>query len=300
MKKSELRQIIREELYAELSENEQLDEISLKQGALAALLALSPLTGKAQDTAGNVLQPPQTTSTTSALSPLTGKAQDEVGDILLPTQIESVTTNFQLAFRKSGDEKFIKGMEKVDNVENQSALVQAFAKARKERMKIFKFEDKIYKVDDYRIDDKGDLKKIIWYTDADVATMKGEEVKKLLLAAVEARGVFIKGSEELKQKIDSILRVYPNARFKTISTINYLAPVENKSGFEQAFAKAFKEGMDTFTYEGKEFKVEIDKAGTSKSGKVEIKILPASERVKVDPQNESKLRNIVREVLKGK
>ena len=36
MKKSELRQIIREELYAELSENEQLDEISLKQGILAA------------------------------------------------------------------------------------------------------------------------------------------------------------------------------------------------------------------------------------------------------------------------
>ena len=215
MKKSELRQIIREELYAELSENEQLDEINLKQGALAALLALASFTGKAQDT---------------------------VGDHLPSNRVESATRNFQLAFRKSGDEKF--------NV-----------------------------------------------NDDDIKTMSGEEFKELMLAAFAERGVLIKGSKEHKQKIDSILRVYPNARFKTISTINYLAPVENKSGFEQAFAKAFKEGMDTFTYEGTEFKVEIDKAKTSKSGKVEIKILPAGERVKVDPQNESKLRNIVREVL---
>jgi len=216
MKKSELRQIIREELYAELSENEQLDEISLKQGALAALLALASFTGK---------------------------AQDKIGTNLDGSQIASATRNFQLAFDISKDPKFKK-------------------------------------------------------SEADVKTMSGKEFEELMLAAFAERGIMAKGSKELEQKLDSIQRAYgPEAQFREVFKINYLAPVENKSGFEQAFAKAFKEGMDTFTYEGKEFKVEIDKAGTSKSGKVEIKILPASERVKVDPQNESKLRNIVREVL---
>lgn len=219
MKKSELIQIIREELYAELSENEQLDEISLKQGALAALLALASFTGK---------------------------AQDKIGTNLDGSQIASATTNFQSAFRKSGDEKF-----DVD-------------------------ED-------------------------DIKTMSGKEFEELMLAAFAERGIMAKGSKELEQKIDSLQRAHgPEAQFREVFKINYLAPVENKSGFEQAFAKAYKEGMDTFTYEGKEYKVEINKAGTSKSGKVEIKILPAGKRTQVNPQNESKLRNIVREVLKGK
>lgn len=219
MKKSELRQIIREELYAELSENEQLDEISLKQGVLAALLALASFTGK---------------------------AQDKIGTNLDGSQIASATTNFQSAFRKSGDEKF-----DVD-------------------------ED-------------------------DIKTMSGKEFEELMLAAFAERGIMAKGSKELEQKIDSLQRAHgPEAQFREVFKINYLAPVENKSGFEQAFAKAYKEGMDTFTYEGKEYKVEINKAGTSKSGKVEIKILPAGKRTQVNPQNESKLRNIVREVLKGK
>ena len=217
MKKSELRQIIREELYAELSENEQLDEISLKQGVLAALLALASFTGK---------------------------AQDKVGSNLDNSQVTSAVTNFQSAFRKSGDEKF--------NVD-----------------------------------------------DDDVKTMTGEEFEELMLAAFAERGVMAKGSKELEQKTDSLQRAHgPEAQFREIFKINYLAPVENKSGFEQAFAKAYKEGMDTFTYEGKEYKVELGgKVGTSK---VEIKILPAGKRTQVNPQNESKLRNIIREVLKGK
>jgi hypothetical protein len=219
MKKSELRQIIREELYAELSENEQLDEINLKQGALAALLALASFTGK---------------------------AQDKVGPNIDNSKIASAVTNFQSAYRKTGDEKF--------NVDND-----------------------------------------------DVKTMTGEEFEELMLAAFAERGVMAKGSPELQQRMDSLRKVHgPNAQFGEIFRINYLAPVENKSAFELAFAKAHKEGMDTFEFEGKTYKVEMDKTGKSTSGKVEVKILPAGKRTQVNPQNESKLRNIIREVLKGK
>ena len=79
MKKSELRQIIREELYAELSENEQLNELSLKKLTLAGILALASLTGM---------------------------AQNKVGDVLDINKIKNSTENFKAAYKKTGEEKF--------------------------------------------------------------------------------------------------------------------------------------------------------------------------------------------------
>ena len=131
--------------------------------------------------------------------------------------------------------------------------------------------------------------------------MTGKQFEELMLAAFAERGIMAKGSPELQQRIDSLQKAHgPEAQFKEVFKINYLAPVENKSAFELAFAKAYKEGMDTFEFEGKTYKVEIDKTGKSTSGKVEVKILPAGERAQVNPQNESKLRKVVREALKSK
>ena len=229
MKKSELRQIIREELYAELSENEQLDEISLKQGALAALLALASFTGK---------------------------AQDKVYSYLDSSQVANITTLFNDAYKKSGgDEEF-----KVEGTGKDAKVGGEFIK-----------------------------------------TMSVGELEELIVRAFgEKYGgeVFRKGSPELEQKIDSLQQAHgPEAQWKEVFKMNYLAPIENKSDFEKAFAEAWREGMKTFKFGNEIYKVEMDTTGTHKSGEVKVTILPVGERVKVNPQNESKLRNIVREVL---